>query len=378
MSRLRTGIVGYEATSLEVARRSGVSQYTARLLKALIERREGWSYQLLNSRRLCGVIPEGALHHVTLRFPNKTLWMQVLLPLILSRLRLPLCHFTNYLAPLKAPCPYVVTIHDMSLFIHGETHTRKSLWSVRSLLPLVAHRADAIIAVSESARRDIVSVLRIPTDKVRVIHEAAGEEYRLIDQPGELQRVAATYGLQDPFILSVGTLEPRKNLRRLLSAHAKLRQAGLREKLLLVGQLGWKYRGVLSEIERLGLQDSVRVQGYVPDADLPAIYNLAKALAFPSLYEGFGLPILEAMACGTPVLTSDCSSLPEVAGDAAVLVDPCSQESLSEGLHRILRDAQLREQLRAAGFKRAAQFSWSRAAEETSRLYRSLADRQQP
>jgi glycosyltransferase involved in cell wall biosynthesis len=135
---------------------------------------------------------------------------------------------------------------------------------------------------------------------------------------------------------------------------------------------------VLSEIERLGLQDSVRVQGYVPDADLPAIYNLAKALAFPSLYEGFGLPILEAMACGTPVLTSDCSSLPEVAGDAAVLVDPCSQESLSEGLHRILRDAQLREQLRAAGFKRAAQFSWSRAAEETSRLYRSLADRQQP
>ena len=372
MKGYRNGIVGFEATSLEVAKRSGVSQYTARLLKALIEQGGGWRYRLLSSRELCGVIPEGALYSATMRFPNKTIWMQVLLPLILSRLRLPLCHFTNFLAPLKAPCPYLVTIHDMSLFIHGEMHTRKSLWSVRSLLPLVARRADAIIAVSESARRDILSVLRVPAQKVRVIHEAAGEEYRVLDRPGELHRVSATYGLQDPFILSVGTIEPRKNLQRLLLAYARLKQAGQKETLLLVGQLGWKYQGVLREIERLGLQDRVRILGYVPDADLPAIYNLARALAFPSLYEGFGLPILEAMACGTPVLTSNCSSMPEVAGEAAVLVDPCSQESLTEGLHRILQDASFREQLRAAGFKRAAQFSWSRAAAETTRLYENL------
>jgi glycosyltransferase involved in cell wall biosynthesis len=372
MKACSTRVVGFDATSLEVVRRSGVSQYTAHLLKALIERRDGWSYRLLHGRELRGNIPEGALHSAIARFPNRTLWMQIVLPLELSRLRLPLCHFTNSLAPLKAPCPYVVTIHDMSLFKHGEMHTRKSLWTVRSLLPLVARRADAIIAVSEVARRDILTVLGVPAQKVRVIHEAAGEEYRVIDQPRELQRVSGTYGLQDPYILSVGTIEPRKNLQRLLAAFARLRRAGRRERLLLVGQLGWKYRGFLREIERLGLQNSVRILGYVPDADMPAIYNLAQVLVFPSLYEGFGLPIVEAMACGTPVLTSDCSSMPEVAGEAAVLVDPRSQESLEEGLQRILCDAPLREQLRGAGLKRAGQFSWSRAAAETIRLYESI------
>jgi glycosyltransferase involved in cell wall biosynthesis len=373
MNGFKTGIVGFEATSLEAAGRSGVSQYTARLLQALIERADGWSYQLLSSRRLCGAIPKGALHSAAVRFPNKTLWMQVLLPMMLSRLRLPLCHFTNFLAPLKAPCPLVVTIHDMSLYLHAEMHTRKSLWLVRSLLPYVARRADAIVAVSESARKDIVSILKVPADKVRVIHEAAGEEYRPIDRPGDLAGVKAKYGLKDPFILSVGTVEPRKNLERLLSAFAGLRHAGRKEKLLLVGKLGWKYRGVFREIDRLALRDHVRILGYVPDADLPAIYNLAAALAFPSLYEGFGLPVLEAMACGTPVLTSNCSSLPEVAGDAAVLADPYSLDSLFESLRRILADPGLREHLRAAGLRRAAQFSWAKAAAETRRLYEGTA-----
>jgi len=371
MNGLKNGVVGYEATSLEVAGRSGVGQYTARLLEALIERADGWSYRLLSSRRLCGAVPRGVLQPADLRFPNKTVWMQVILPMMLSRLRLPLCHFTNFLAPLKSPCPYLVTIHDMSLYTHAEMHTRKSLWSVRSLLPGVAKRADAIVAVSESARRDIVSVLKVPADKVRVIHEAAGEEYRPIECRGDLERVTNAYELQDPFILSVGTIEPRKNLERLLAAYSDLRQAGRREKLLLVGQLGWKYHGVLREIDRLALRNCIRILGYVPDADLPAIYNLASVLAFPSLYEGFGLPVLEAMACGTPVLTSNCSSLPEIAGDAAVLVDPRSHDSIFEGLRRMLIDPGLREHLRAAGLRRAAQFSWAKAAAETTQLYES-------
>ncbi len=377
MKRSGAGVVGFDATSLELPERSGIGQYTARLLEALAGRQDGWGYRLLHRRELHGRIPEGVLRSDTVRFPNKTLWMQVLLPLILSRLRLPLCHFTNFLAPVMAPCPYIVTIHDMSLFRHGGMHLRKSLWAVRTLLPMVAKRAAAIIAVSESARHEIVSVLGVPWEKVKTIHEAAGEGFRVLDQPAELRRVSAAYGLHDPFILSVCTIEPRKNLMRLLAAYARLRGAGRREQLLLAGQLGWKYEGLLREIDRLDLKSSVRILGYVPDADMPAIYNLAKVLAFPSLYEGFGLPILEAMACGTPVLTSDCSSMPEVAGEAAVLIDPRSRESLEAGLGRILSDEPLQDRLREAGIRRAAQFSWSQAAAETTRLYEGIICRRE-
>jgi len=364
--------VGFDATSLEVEGRTGVGQYTARLLEALIERQDKWRFRLLHCGRLRGRIPEGAECPPASRLPNRTLWMQISLPLELSRLHLPLCHFTNFLAPLMTPCPYVVTIHDMSLFKFGSMHTRKSLWAVRSLLPTVARRAAAVISVSESARRDIVAVLGVHPQRVEVIHEAPGAAFRVLDEPGECLRVSAAYDLREPFILSVCTIQPRKNLRRLLAAFARLVKEGRREQMVFVGQLGWKYRALLREIEGMRLKDRVRILGYVPDGDMPAIYSLAKVLAFPSLYEGFGLPIVEAMACGTPVLTSDCSSMPEVAGDAALLVDPSSSESIAEGLERILADDGLRTRLREAGLARAAQFSWARAAAETARLYEKI------
>ncbi len=373
MRPVEKGVIGYDATSLEIARRSGVSQYTARLLKGLIQQRDGWDYVLLHGKRLLGKIPEGALSGTWPRLPNKTLWMQFLLPLILARLRPTLCHFTNSLAPLRISCPYIVTIHDMSLVLHRDFHTRRNIWAVRSLLPSVARRARAVVTVSESSKRDIVRLLNIPADKITVIHEAAGEEFGVVHQASELQRVADAHALHEPFILSVSNIEPRKNLIRLLSAYAALRRRGHRERLVFVGQLAWKYKGLLAAIERLGLEDRVQIMGYVPDADMPAIYNLAKVLAFPSLYEGFGLPIVESMACGTPVLTSDCSSMPEIAGDAALLTDPRSEEDLQESLHRILSDEQLREGLRLAGLRRARQFSWARAASETVRLYDYIA-----
>ncbi len=370
MNRSSAGIVGFDATSLEVDGWTGVSQYTARLLKALVERDDSWRYRLLHNGKLRGRVPEGVLRPRGIRFPNKTLWMQILLPLALSRLRLPLCHFTNFLAPVMTSCPYLVTIHDMSLFMYEETHTRRSLWAVRSILPLIARHAAAVIAVSESARRDIGSVLGIAGEKVKVIYEAAGPEFSVHGASEETRRVSAAYGLEEPYILSVCTIQPRKNLVRLLGAYALL-GAERRERLLLVGQLGWKYQGLLREIERLGLGGRVRILGYIPDSDMPVIYRQARVLAFPSLYEGFGLPIVEAMASGTPVLTSDCSSMPEVAGGAALLVDPRSLESIADGLRATLGDETLRERLRSAGIERAAQFSWTRAAAETAQIYQS-------
>jgi glycosyltransferase involved in cell wall biosynthesis len=261
-------------------------------------------------------------------------------------------------------------MYDMSLFLFPETQPRKSRWLVRSLLPAVARRAKAIITVSRSARDDILRVLGPLPEAVHVVYPAAAGGFRAEPGRADLDRARTRYGLDSPFILFVGTLEPRKNLPRLLNAFAAVRKRGRSEQLVLAGQLGWHYRGILDRIERCRAGDSIRLLGYVPPEDLPAIYRLARAVAFPSFYEGFGLPVIEAMSCGVPVLTSNLSSMAELGGGAAVLVDPYSEEEIGNGLFRLLTDNSLREELRQAGLERAAQFSWARAARETCEVYR--------
>ncbi len=369
MTAARPGVIGFDATPLEVAQPSGVTRYATHLLATLVARGDGWRYALLANRPLDGRVPPGTLGQVGRGLPNRTAWMQLVLPRILAQLRPQVCHFTNSIAPLAAPCPIVVTLHDMSLFLSVGTQPLKSLLVARPLIPAVARRAAAIITVSHSARRDILRVLRVPPQKVRVIYEAAAPAYRVIHETAELDRVRRKYGLDDPFVLYVGTIEPRKNLGRLAQAFAQARRRGRGERLVLVGQLGWKHAALFKQIEDSGLVDVVRWIGYVPDEDLPALYNLARVVAFPSLYEGFGLPVIEGMACGAPVLTSNRSSMAELGAGAALLVDPTEPDALADGLVRMLADAALREELRTAGLARAAQFSWARAAEETVRVY---------
>lgn len=366
------GLVGFEATALELRKRSGVGHYTAQLLGALVERGGGWRYALLTSRPLTGSIPQGVTIPVPRRFPNRSLWIQLVLPHIVAQLRPRLCHFTNSLAPLTLCCPFIVTVYDMSLFLFPGMQPRKSLFLVRSILPAVVKRAAAIITISHSAKADIMRVLKMPSQKVHVVYAAAADEFRVIREPAELDRVKQKYRLDAPFFLTVSTVEPRKNLSRLVRAFAKLRQCGRKEQLILVGQLGWQYRPLLRQIEQSGLQDAVRLLGYVPAEDLPAVYNLAGAVAFPSFYEGFGMPIVEAMACGTPVLTSNRSSMAELGAGIALLVDPLNEEEIAQGLLRLATDKLLCAELRAAGLTRAAQFSWARAAEETVGVYQSI------
>jgi glycosyltransferase involved in cell wall biosynthesis len=369
MKGYHPGLVGYDVTPLEMRQGSGVSQYAAQLLAALVARGDERRYALLAGRPVNGQIPPGTLGQIGTQLPNRTLWMQLVLPGVLARLRPELCHFTNSIAPLAAPCPFVVTLHDMSLFLYPAMQPLKSLLVVRTLIRAVARRASAVITVSHSARQDILRLLDLPPDKVRVIYEAASPEYRPQAQPGELQRVRQKYGLHDPFVLHVGTIEPRKNLGRLVQAFASLRRAGRRERLVLAGQLGWKYADVLQQIEESGENRAVHLLGYVPEADLPALYSQAAVVAFPSLYEGFGLPVVEGMACGAPVLTSNCSSMAELGQGAALLVDPLHERAIADGLARLLADAALREEMRAAGLARAAEFSWARAAAETVAVY---------
>ncbi len=244
---------------------------------------------------------------------------------------------------------------------------------MRSILPAVTRKAAAVITASHSAKEDILRMLRLPGGKVHVVHGAAAEEFHPIRDSEALELIRRKYHLDRPFILAVSTLEPRKNLPRLVAAFCELRRRGRREQLVLAGQFGWRYGPLLKQIEASECRQAIRLLDYVPGHDLPAIYNLARAVAFPSLYEGFGLPIVEAMACGVPVLTSRLSAMAEVADNAAVLVDPLRTEEIVEGLNRLLTDDSLRENLSAAGLKRSLYFSWDKAAQETLNVYDKIS-----
>jgi glycosyltransferase involved in cell wall biosynthesis len=369
MAKSHAQLIGFDATPLQIARHSGVGNYTAQLLTALIDRGDERHYALLANRTLNGETPPGTLGQVGRRFPNRSAWMQLMLPGDLAAARLDVCHFTNSLAPLRAPCPMVITLHDMSLFVHARLHPLKSQLFVRSIIPAVVRRAAAIITVSQHAKREIVAGLHVTPDKVHVIYEAAAPQYHTFTDAAELDRVRQRYRLQKPFVLYVGTIEPRKNLTRLVAAFARAKRLRPDLELILAGQLGWKYASLLTAIEDLNLGHAVRRLGYVPDEDLPALYSLARLLAFPSLYEGFGLPVVEAMACGTPVLTSNGSSLAEIAAGASCLIDPLDIGDIAQGLVTLATDDNLHARLRIAGLARSAQFSWQRAAEETLRVY---------
>ena len=234
---------------------------------------------------------------------------------------------------------------------------------------------DHIIAVSESTRQDTIKLLGVPERKITVIHEAANPSYRQMDKDESRRRVAEMYSLDRDFILFVSTIEPRKNLPGLLQAYRKLLDDyKVPEGLALAGSQGWLSEEVYSLVESLNLDEHVRFLGRVPSEHLVYLYNAAQLLVHPSFYEGFGLPPLEAMTCGTPAIVSNVSALPEVVGDAALLVNPHDIDGLTVAMWRLLTDDDLRDSFIAKGFKRADTFSWKRAAEETLAVYRRVVE----
>ena len=375
-----TGLrVGYEVASLPISR-SGVSRYVEELLGGLLATRRDIDFQLLAHRPQSefGVASRHALtpQREAPSFPVRLAWMQLILPAWLARANLDVCHFTNYHMPLPCPVPAVVTFHDMSVYIEPERHPKKRLLVHRALLPLVARRADAIIAVSESTRTDIIERLRVPPQRVHVVYEAASAAFRPVEDGASLDGIRRRYHVEGKFALYVGTIEPRKNLDRVVEALDQLRRQGAQVPLLLAGEMGWKNTALMSRIAERGMEDCVRFLGYVPDEDLPGLISLATAFVYPSVYEGFGLPILEAMSCGTPVVTSRGGATGEVAGDAALTIDPGDVDEMAEAIGSLFTDADLHQRLSDAGRRRAAEFSWTRAAEETARIYEMVAHRQ--
>jgi glycosyltransferase involved in cell wall biosynthesis len=270
----------------------------------------------------------------------------------------------------------VVTIYDLSFMTHPELHLPANVAHCLTGTRLAIEHADAIIAISEHTRRDLVERLGAPPERITVTPLAHDADLTRVTDPRRLAAVRKRYGLPEQFVLFLGALEPRKNLPRLLEAFAAL-PAGLRGdvQLVVAGMSGWLNDSVHARVAALGLEKSVRFAGYVDGHDLAALYSMATVFAYPSLYEGFGLPVLEAMACGTPVLTSDLSSMPEVAGDAAVLVSPDDVGSIAAGLRGLLESASLRDELASRGRAQAARFSWDRCARQTLGVYRDVAAR---
>jgi glycosyltransferase involved in cell wall biosynthesis len=262
----------------------------------------------------------------------------------------------------------VVTVHDVTFFRIPERYPAARRAYMQLTTRAAANIADAIIVPWQTVWDDVIAALGVERENVAVVYEAASSIYGPVPRD-EAIAVAGQYGISPPYLLSVGSLEPGKNRTRLIRAMRDLRDDGVDATLAIVGQRAWRYEDDFRLISELGMVDRIRYLGYVRPEHLPALHSAATAFVFPSLYEGFGLPVLEAMACGAPVLTSNVSATAEVAGDAALLVDPLSEDDIREGMRRLLADAHLRAELAERGAERARAFSWRRAADETHAVY---------
>jgi glycosyltransferase involved in cell wall biosynthesis len=302
----------------------------------------------------------------TVRPPLRIAWEQTVLPRKLATLKPDLLHGLAYALPIGWPGPGVVTIYDLSFLHFPDAFKPANRVYLTATTRGSAHRARRILTISEHARRDIVRLLSVPEQRVDVTYPAAEERYRPLASE-EVDAFRLARGLPQVFVFAVGTLEPRKNLVGLLQAYALVRKP--RPPLYVAGGAGWRFSPIFDTVRQLDLVDDVHWLGFVPEDELPLWYNAARLFAFPSLYEGFGLPVLEAMACGTPVITSTAAALPEVGGKAAVLVPPQDTRRIAQEMERILDDPQLRTEMRAAGRIQASRFSWRAMADQTVNAY---------
>jgi glycosyltransferase involved in cell wall biosynthesis len=279
-----------------------------------------------------------------------------------------LFHATEHLLPPLREIPTVLTVHDLIFERFPQYHKAMNYLYLRATMPTYCRRATAIIAISEATRADLMQFYGIDPARITVSPEAAAPSFRP-QSPEQVEAVRRRYSLPPRYMLTVGTIEPRKNLIRLLDACGPLLADGLADGLVVVGSKGWLYQGLFRHLETLSWRDKVILTGFVPDEDLPAVYGGAILTVQPSLFEGFGLPVLEAMACGSPVCASRTGSLREVGGGAAAYFDPVEIEEMSETLRSVLSAQDVRCDMRRRGLARAALFSWRRAAEETLSLY---------
>jgi glycosyltransferase involved in cell wall biosynthesis len=354
----------------------GIGTYVRNLLRHLSRIDTTTEYVLLCRPAYCEIVEELGENFRAVAEPSPAYSVreQLTIPMDLRRERIDLFHAPHYVLPPLTPCRSIVTIHDcIHLRFPQYLPNRLAYAYARGSLWIAAHRSARILTVSEASKRDILRYFRVPERKIAVIYNAIDERFGETPAPEEIERVRERYQLNDPFVLYAGNIKPHKNLERLIEAFYALRRRGFEQvKLLIIGDEISKYATLRRAVHRYKLHKHVRFFGFVPDQTLAILYRLAKVFVFPSLYEGFGLPPLEAMASGTPVITSNVSSLPEVVGDAALLIDPYEPDALADAMARVLTDPTLQADLRCRGYARVQEFSWERSVRRVREIYEEV------
>lgn len=351
--------VGFDTSSTR-GRATGIGIYTRNLINALRE---------FETEIEVIELDDGIT--VDQRTDKRILREQIGLPRLARAATVELLHLTGFAAPLRPPCPVVLTVMDLIgvLFSRNFPPASRLYWS--RYLPMTLSSAKHLVTLSENTRQDVIRLARIPPNRITVIEPGLDARFRVIADHAALDAVRRELQLPERYFLFVSTLEPRKGIDTLIAAYAQV--AGqVQEDLVIVGKRGWYWSQSVRQAEATGLAQRIRFMDYVTDEQLPCVYNLTRAFVFPSRYEGFGLPPLEAMACGTPVICSNASSLPEVVVDAGILLPPHDMAGFSRAMLALARDDNLHETLRDRGLNRASLFSWQRAAHKMTQLYKSL------
>jgi glycosyltransferase involved in cell wall biosynthesis len=365
-------------------RGEGIGRYTRNLVDALLQVNTTDRFTLFSSAP-----PRGGAGFPSA--PNARRWLIPIgtrgLTAIWHRWRLPLpaemlmgradvLHEPNFGLPPALRMPRVVTIHDLVLLTHLQYAPQRHAAELTRMLTRAVLHADHLLAVSQRTADDLTAVMGVARDRISVAHLGVDPSFQPVRDRARLADLDARYGLMHPFVLSVGLVQPRKNYERLIAAFARATQSPDGPRMLVIaGRRGWESERIVGAVERYSLQNYVRFLEYVPEVDLPVLYSTADVFALVSLYEGFGLPLLEAMACGAPSVTSTAGSLPEVAGDAALVVNPEDEEAIAAALVRLTSDAELRRTLNARGIERAATFTWEASARAHLAAYRAVVAR---
>jgi len=341
--------------------KTGIGLYTMNLLKAMRKVAPQHEYITRNLKRSS-----------ELRTDQRLRWQQIQLPKLARAARADLLHVPGFGAPKFKPCPVVLTVHDLigMLFPQNLPPIARFYWS--KWLPKSIRWADRILADSEQTRRDIVRLLSIPADQITVIPLGVSPQFHPIQDTVSLQTLRDTYQLPHKFVLFLGTLEPRKGIDTLIKSYSRIAD-DVSQDLVIAGKKGWYTESLFDLVQHRKINDRVHFVGYVTDDKLPTLMSAADVFAFPSRYEGFGLPPLEAMACGTPVISTNISSLPEVVGDAGLLVPPDDINALTQALSEVLGSSALRDRLTALGIARAQSFTWETTARKTVAVYEEMA-----
>lgn len=371
LSPARIGINAHLLSDQAGYRRAGIHQYIAQVLDHLPPPAPGSQYVLF-SRHAAALAGKPGFAVQASRWPTESrlvriAWEQTAWPLAAAGEKLDLLHSMAFVTPLLSRIPTVITVFDLSFMHYPDSFPPLQRRYLQSQTARSCRKARRVITISESSRQDVHQIFQVPLDRIDVVYPGVDAQYRPLPD-ADLAEFRRREALPQHFLLHVGTLQPRKNIPILLEALARLRRPDLL--LVLAGGKGWLYEEIFAQVIALGLENQVRFTGYVADAALPLWYNAATVLLFPSVYEGFGLPVVEALACGTPVIAARSSSIPEAGGEAALYFNPHDSEALAAQLTAVLDDQDLAASMREKGLIQARRFSWQKAGEETARVYR--------